>query len=205
MWFFWRHEWTVDVGTPSVAATALVPPKPSMMFETVITGDYTENRKLCNSRLPVSVIYPTERLRQACGVLTTKELLARLRDRGAKNADIARALSVAPSRVTEMYDGTRALKLDEAVKLVEVFALEQEPGPPVPALPAPVSQLIVLHIARELGRPLKPDAPQLQELAEDLRAFSEFVTDPKVRESIDLAMAFFQALRLRRRAPEEVS
>jgi transcriptional regulator with XRE-family HTH domain len=138
-------------------------------------------------------------------VLTTKELLARLREKKVKNADIARALGVTPSRVTEMFDGTRALKLDEAAKLSEAFDLEPPPSPQVPALPAPVSQLIVQHIARELGRPLAQDAPQLLELTEDLRAFSEFVTDPKVRESIDLAMAFFQAMRLRRPAPATVS
>jgi hypothetical protein len=176
-----------------------------MMPETVMNSGYTENRKACNSELPVSVIYRPERFNQLGGVLTTKELLARLRDRKVKNADIARALSLTPSRVTEMFDGKRALKLDEAVKLSEAFDLEPEPSPQVPALPGPVSQLIVQHIARELGRPLAQDAPQLRELSEDLRAFSEFVTDPKVRESIDLAMAFFQAMRLRRPAPEEVS
>jgi hypothetical protein len=148
--------------------------------------------------LPLSVIYGAKGFRHLRVVLTTKELLARLRDRSVKNADIARALSVTPSRVTEMYDGTRALKLDEAVKLVEAFGLEQEPSPREAPIPAQVSQLIVQHIARELGRPLNEDAPQLQELAEDLRAFSEFVTDPAVRESIDLATAFFQAMRLRR-------
>jgi hypothetical protein len=138
-------------------------------------------------------------------VLTTKELLARLRENKIKNADIARALNVTPSRVTEMFDGTRALKLDEAAKLAAAFDLEPEQSPAVSPLPAPVSQLIVQHIARELGRPLAPDAPQARELAEDLRAFAEFVTDPKARESIDLATAFFQALRLRRPAPEGVS
>jgi hypothetical protein len=149
-------------------------------------------------------IYCPERFNPLGGVLTTKELLARLRDKGIINADIARALKISPSRVTDLFDGDRALKLDEAVKLVEAFDLEQPPSPQVPALPGPVSQLIVQHIAQELGRPLEQDAPQLVELSEDLRAFSEFVTDPKVRESIDLAMAFFQAMRLRRPAPEAV-
>jgi transcriptional regulator with XRE-family HTH domain len=176
-----------------------------MMSGTVINRCYTENRNAASGYVPISVIYPPERLPQGSVVLTTKELLARLREKGIKNADIARALGLTPSRVTEMYDGTRALKLDEAVKLAEAFELEPEQAPPVPPLPGPVSQLIVQHIARELGRPLKQDAPQLQELAEDLRAFSVFVTDPTVRESIDLAMTFFQALRLRRLTPEEVS
>jgi hypothetical protein len=175
------------------------------MSATVIDTGYTEYRKPCKRILPLSVIYRPERFTQQGGVLTTKELLARLREKKVKNADIARALNITPSRVTEMFDGTRALKLDEAAKLSEAFDLEPPPTPQVPALPGPVSQLIVQHIARELGRPLAQDAPQLRELSEDLRAFSEFVTDPKVRESIDLAMAFFQAMRLRRPAPAAVS
>jgi transcriptional regulator with XRE-family HTH domain len=138
-------------------------------------------------------------------VLTTKELLARLRDKKVKNADIARVLNISPSRVTDLFNSDRALKLDEAAKLAGAFDLESAPSPQVPPLPGPVAQLIVQHIAQEIGRPLAQDAPQLRELSEDLRAFSEFVTDPKVRESIDLAMRFFQAMRLRRPAPEEVS
>lgn len=180
------------------------PPSKAMMSGTVMKTGYTDFRKAYKPAVPVSVIYRPERFPQQVGVLTTKELLARLRDKGVINADIARALNVTPSRVTEMYDGTRALKLDEAVKLVEKFELEQAPSPRA-GLPAPIAQLIVQHIAQEIGLPLQSDAPQLQELAEDLRAFSLFVTDPKVRESIDLAMTFFQALRLRRLAPEEVS
>lgn len=176
-----------------------------MICETVINHGYTENRKLCNSSVPLSVIYQPERFTHLEKVLTTKELLARLRDKGIKNADVARALNVAPSRVTEMYDGTRALKLDEAVKLAAEFDLEQGPSRQVGPLPAPIAQLIVQHIAQEIGQPLQQDDPQLPELAEDLRAFAVFVNDPKVRESIDLAMTFFQALRLRRLAPEEVS
>lgn len=176
-----------------------------MMSATVIDAGYTEYRKVCKPVLPVSVIYRPERFNQLGGVLTTKELLARLRDKGVINADIARTLKISPSRVTDLFDGTRALKLDEAVRLCEKFDLEPPPSPQAPPLPGQVSQLIVQHIARELGQPLAQDAPQLQELAEDLRAFSEFVTDPKVRESIDAAMNFFQAMRLRRPAPATVS
>ena len=178
-----------------------------MICETVIDRSYTENRNDCNSRVPLCVIYPPSAFRQAGGVLTTKELLARLRDRNVKNADIARALQITPSRVTELFNGERALKLDEAAKLVAAFDLEAEQSPDskVSPLPAPVSRLVVQHIARQLDRPLEEDSPQLEALAEDLRAFAEFVTDPAVRESIDLAMAFFQALRLRRPAPVEAS
>lgn len=200
-----RQESTVLALRSNIRASAEVPPNLLMMSSEVIDAGYTEKRKLCNSSVPLSVIYRPERFPHLGRVLTTKELLARLREKGIKNADIARALDVTPSRVTEMYDGTRALKLDEAVKLSEAFDLEQEPSPRVPALPPQVSELIVQHIAQAIGRPLPQDAPQLRELAEDLRAFSEFVTDPAARESIDLAMAFFQAMRLRRPASAEAS
>jgi hypothetical protein len=176
-----------------------------MMSGTVINAGYNENRKPYNPLNTLSVIYPPKQISHSRLVITTKELLARLRDRGIKNAEIARALNLPPPRITEMFDGARAVKLDEAAKLVAAFDLELEPSPRVAPIPAPVAQLIVQHIARELGQPLQSDAPQLKELAEDLRAFSEFVSDPKVRESIDLAMAFFQALRLRRPAPATAS
>jgi hypothetical protein len=176
------------------------------MSETVMFGGCTENRNTPQGAIPICVISPPNAFGQSVRVLNTKELLAKLRAKGVINADIARALNIKPSAVTELFkDGGRKLKLDEAVRLVEVFELEEAPSPTEPLLPAPVSQLIVQHIALELGRPLPQDAPQLQELAEDLRAFSEFVTDQRARESVELSTAFFRAIRLRRPAPEEVS
>jgi predicted XRE-type DNA-binding protein len=174
-----------------------------MICETVMDRTIPKIGSLSSADLPGCVIYPVTAFRHSQGVLTTKELLARMRERNIKNAAIARALEVTPSRVTELFNGERALKLDEAVRLVEAFDLESESSQRVAALPAPVAQLIVRHIALQLGKPLEEDSPALQALGEDIRAFCEFVTDPKVRESIDLAMAFFQALRLRRPAPAE--
>jgi hypothetical protein len=51
-------------------------------------------------------------------------------------------------------------------------------------------------VAEELGA--APDDSRLEELSEDLRAFSEFVADPKVRRSLEAAESFFQAMRFRR-------
>ena len=164
---------------------------------------YTENRNECKPDISDCVIYGDQPLSQLRVVLTTQELLRRLADRGVKNADIARALNITPSRVTEMHKGLRAIKLDEAAKLVEKFDLESEPSQRVSPLPAPVAQLLVEHVALQLGHSLAPDSQLLAELSEDLRAFAEFVSDPKVRGSIDLAMAFFQALRLRRPGSSE--
>ena len=126
----------------------------------------------------------------------TDELLARLKAKGVKNVEIARALDLPDSRVPEIKDKRRTLKLDEAVKLVRAFGLEQDQA----ALPLPpqVIRLLVRYVAMQIGAPLEQDDPRLEELTADLRAFSAFVADPKVRRSIEAAEGFFEAMRLRR-------
>jgi hypothetical protein len=135
-------------------------------------------------------------------VLDTDQLLARLEEKGVRNVDIARALGLPDSRVPEIKRKERALKLDEAVKLVRAFGLEQ--GQTVAPLPPAVSRLVVRYVAESLGA--SPEDEHLADLAEDLRAFSEFVADPKVRRSLEAAESFFQAMRLRRpRAEREAA
>jgi hypothetical protein len=51
-------------------------------------------------------------------------------------------------------------------------------------------------VAKELNAMDNPDL--LAELAEDVRAFAQFVMDPKVRSSAEAAEAFFEAMRVRR-------
>jgi hypothetical protein len=131
---------------------------------------------------------------QANFVLDTDELLSRLEARGIRNVDIARALGLPDSRVPEIKDKRRALKLDEGAKLVRAFGLEQ--GHKAAPLPESVVRLLVRHIAQALGA--NPTDTQLQELIADARAFALFVADPKVRSSLEAAEGFFQALRLRR-------
>lgn len=134
-------------------------------------------------------------------------LLALMRERDIRNKDIAAALKLSPSRITELYNGGRDLSLDEAVTLVERFGLDQPPSPqqapapPVSALPASVARLIVQYLANELNAQDNPDL--LAELAEDVRAFAQYVTDPKVRDSVEAAEAFFQAMRVRRPSPAQ--
>lgn len=139
----------------------------------------------------------SDELRQSRGMFDTEELLARLRQKGVKNIEIARALGLPDSRVPEIKRKDRALKLDEAVKLVRTFGLEQDQAA-IP-LPAPVVRLLVRYIASELSSPLVDTDPRLEELTEDVRAFAEFVADPKVRRSIEAAEGFFRAMRLRQR------
>lgn len=133
------------------------------------------------------------------GVFDTAELLARLEQRGVRNIDIANALGLPDSRVPEIRKKTRALKLDEAVKLVRAFGLEQ--GQEAAPLPLPIVRLAVLHIARRLGVSLREE--QIADLAADLRAFSQFAADPRVRGSVEAAEGFFHALDYRRIEPEE--
>lgn len=126
----------------------------------------------------------------------TDELLARLDQKGVRNIDIARALGLPDSRVPEIKRKDRALKLDEAVKLVRAFGLEQDQA--VVALSPAVLRLVVRYIAMELDAPLEGKEARLEELTADLRAFSAFVADPKVRSSVEASEGFFQAMRLRR-------
>jgi sugar phosphate isomerase/epimerase len=131
---------------------------------------------------------------QRAGVLDTDELLHRLEDRGIRNVDIARVLGLPDSRIPEIRDKRRAIKLDEGAKLTRAFGLE--PVHKADPLPASVVRLLVRYMAAELRADTTEE--HLADLAEDVRAFAEFVADPKVRSSVEAAEAFFQAMRLRR-------
>lgn len=137
-------------------------------------------------------------------MINTAQLIASLRERKIRNIDVARVLDIQPSRVTEIYNGDRVVKLDEAAKLVEAFGLETLPSPaPLSPLPVPITRLIVRYVLAEVGG--KADDQKIEELSEDLRAFGQFVADPAVRESIQAGENFFQAMRLRRPAHEQVT
>ncbi len=135
-------------------------------------------------------------LRQPMGMFDTDELLARLDQKGIKNIQMARALGLPDSRIPEIKRKDRALKLDEAVKLVRAFELEQDQA--ALPIPAPVLRLLVRYIASALLVPLEGNEDRLEELTADVRAFGEFVVDPKVRRSVDAAEGFFRAMHLRR-------
>lgn len=68
-------------------------------------------------------------------VLDSKTLLAemaRLRDEGrTTNAELGRLLKLPSSRIAEIFDGGRKIKIDEMKIIVEHFGLE--PGPVVPS------------------------------------------------------------------------
>jgi hypothetical protein len=162
-----------------------------MMSAAVMVRPYAD-RRVTSSGFTKSVVYASYGLRQPGAVLDTQTLLARLADKKIRNADIARALGLPDSRIPEIKDGRRALKLDEAAKLVRAFQLEED----APPLPTPIIRLVVRYIADELGA--RPQEQRLEDLSEDVRAFAAFVANPKVRRSIEAAEGFFEALRLRK-------
>lgn len=146
--------------------------------------------------ITISGVEPRYDSVQLAPVLDTDELLSRLEARGVRNVEIARVLGLPDSRVPEIRDKRRALKLDEGAKLVAAFGLNSETQP----LPTPVVRLLVRYVAQELGVQ-GADEARIADLTEDVRAFAEFVADPKVRGNPTAAEAFFQAMRLRRPKP----
>jgi hypothetical protein len=134
-------------------------------------------------------------------VLDTDELLAKLEAKGVRNVEIARVLDLPSSRVPEIKTKRRRLTLDEGAKLVQAFGLES--GSVASPLPLPVLRLVVQYVALRMGVPEGRIHGLSDEVTADLQAFSEFVSDPKVRRSIEAAEGYFRAL-LRPR-PQAVS
>lgn len=190
------HELTVVIGTPKSLAKSAMDPKRAMMSDAFMRRSPTIFGGLVQGEITKWVVDETYDMRQPDVMFDTDELLARLNHKGVKNVDIARVLGLPDSRVPEIKRKDRALKLDEAVKLVRAFGLEQDQS--ALPLPDPVLRLVVRYIASELAVPLEANEHRLEELTADIRAFGEFVADPKVRRSIDAAEGFFRAMHLRR-------
>jgi hypothetical protein len=130
-------------------------------------------------------------------MLSTADLLRALEVRKVKKERIAEVLGIDPAGVSRLYSAganPRQLKLDEAKKLVEAFNLE---APPTPSpLPIPIARLAALYCADSFGVAIDQTDPRIEEVARDLRAFSMFAADPRVRESTEAVQGFFQGLRL---------
>lgn len=136
-------------------------------------------------------------------MFTKSELLAALEAKGVSNADMMKVLGMPSSRVSEILRATpgketdlkpRELSYDEGIRLAQAFLPEL--GQSAAPLPLPILRLIVLHVAKKLGCAIREE--QLADLAEDLRAFSEYASDPKVRGSVEASEGFFRALSIRR-------
>jgi hypothetical protein len=128
-------------------------------------------------------------------MLGTDDILSRLQtklDAGEiQKKDIAELLKIGNSRVTEIFDGRRKLKLDEAHNLVEHFNLEDPSWVLNQVVTKPVLRLLVRYLAEELGRSLEGKDQELERLSQDAGAFLRYVADPKVRDDIRMAEAFF--------------
>lgn len=116
-------------------------------------------------------------------MLGQDEILEALKE--VPKVEIARVIGAAGSRVTELYKGERRLKLDEAQKLVAHYGLHEQGG-----LSEPVARMAVLWVAESLGKALRPSDQQLEELALDLQALSEFAARPEARKSLDRVAGF---------------
>lgn len=93
--------------------------------------------------------------RQNARMLDSKTLLAelhRLRDSGVtNNAEIGRLLALPSSRVSDIFSGKRAIKIDEMKLLVERYGLEDTPSPLSADAVAPLLD-VLLPIAPPPGR-----------------------------------------------------
>lgn len=187
--------------------TAVTPPSSSTISSAVMASYYDKRRKP-SIGVTLCGVYACYESRQSSAMLSKLQLLEALERRGIKNVEIERALGLKSSRVTEIRRAlkpdargkVRDLSYDEGVKLVRAFGLEQDQQ--ASPLQLGVVRLAVRHLARRLNAPLSE--PLLHDLAEDLRAFSQFVANPTVRGSVEAAEGFFHALEYRNReAPEE--
>jgi hypothetical protein len=189
-------------GTPRCRDTAVTPPSSLMISNAVIPPCYQIRSVDAIGFTNISVDGRYESVHSE-GMLSKGELLAALAAKGVSNADIQRVLDMPSSRVSEILRATpgkettlkpRELTYDEGAKLVRAFLPELNHS--VPPLPVAILRLLVLHIAKALDCTVPEE--QLTELAEDLRAFSEYASDPKVRGNAEASEAFFRALQLRR-------
>jgi transcriptional regulator with XRE-family HTH domain len=145
-------------------------------------------RKFDATAISAFVVDAAQNYPQALGMFDTKGLLAALERKGISKADMARALNLPSPRITEMYSGKRRVLLDEAKRLVDAFRLDQSDQ--IEPISEGVARLLALHIANRLGKPLSSDDPLVQELAEDLQAFSNFARRQSQAPTADAAAGF---------------
>jgi hypothetical protein len=135
-------------------------------------------------------------------VETAADILAKLKERGVKHAEIAKVLGVATPNATKLYNPAaktgkpRSLGYDEAMLLIRHFSLE-EPVTATKAIPLslPVARLVVQYVASRLGVPSTTDDALVEDIAQDVQAFSEFASERPLRESESQVQGFFLGLR----------
>ena len=149
----------------------------------------------------ISVVDAFAAFNHSSKMLSARQLLDLLDARGIPQADMARALKLPSSRISEMYAGKRQLKLDEGKRLVEAFGVDEQVQS-VPPISEQTARLLILHVANTLGQPLSPEDDKVQELALDFQAFSKFARAHLPAPSPEATSGFLYARRENWPAPE---
>src|SRR4051812_18772864 len=117
-----------------------------------------DKRSTGASPATMSVADSAFRGRHVPRMLGSADLLAALRrlksEEKTTNADLARLLSLPSSRIAEIFEGKRAVKIDEMKTIVEHFELEEIPvgrNPPAPANDDDVVEIVALDLSLSMG------------------------------------------------------
>jgi hypothetical protein len=122
-------------------------------------------------------------------MLNTAEILKALKERGVKQKEIAAVLCVTQPRVSALYKTDRKLTVEEAIKLVDRFNLDDEP-PSIP-LNEQFLELAALAAARRLGlENVDYEDPRLKVAAQDILALVLADQDPRFGGSLEALRGF---------------
>jgi DNA-binding transcriptional regulator LsrR (DeoR family) len=136
-------------------------------------------------------------------VLRQSDILAELTARGINQGQIAEALGIARPNANKLFNPatktgkTRTLTYDEGVTLIERFNLDQPDDVPVEPMAVPAARLAVQYVAQQLGVRIDPDDERVEDLAQDIRAYSEFVAAARIGENQDRAQGWLDGRRSR--------
>jgi|UPI0004DFBD82 hypothetical protein len=135
---------------------------------------------------------------------TSEKILAALRERNVTHARIASVLNVTTNNATRLYNPdpktgkTRKLSFDEGMALISAFDLDnQDEDRPIEPMSLPVARLAVQYIAQQLGVRIDPDDERVEDLALDIRAYSEFAASSQIGENLDRAEGWLDGRRSR--------
>lgn len=156
---------------------------------------------------PVPVEWHAEQM------LSQEDILSQLSARGITQGDIGAALGINRTNANKLFNPvaktgkTRSLTWDEGVALIETFGLDRseetaEPGEldasddtPPALMGVQAARLVVQYVAQQLGVKIDPDDGRVEDLAQDIRAYSEFVASAQVGENPDRAQGWLDGRR----------
>ena len=142
--------------------------------------------------------------RHQAWVLSAQDILDRLKAAGITHERIARVLGVSTPNATRLYNPDpktgkcRKLGYDEGVSLVVEFGLEDSHDEtPIEPMAVPVARLAVQYVAQQLGAKIDPDDERVEDLAQDIRAYSEFVAAAQIGDNQERAQGWLDGRRSR--------